>query len=370
MHLTKLQLRHFRNFAALDLSLNPEFNFVFGRNAQGKTNLIEAIYYLAELKSFRANNKLDLIQKDQEFCKVAAELKKDDLVWQIDLHLTPSERKVLLNQKKPKTQQDYFSLLPLILFEPRHIYLFRDSPTKRRQYLNRALYVQDVSFLKLIRDYEKVIAQKNRCLKDGAPDDLIAVWNDQLINLGTQITLRRHQWFQNIEARLADEYEALSQSGERFRLVYTPRYDWLPQLSQVNEQTVAQAMGDLLSQYRVRERERRESLVGPHRDDFSAYLDEREVGAFGSQGENRSGVIALKLAQLKLFTQAHQKTPLFLLDDVASELDAHRCRYLFDYLKQENTQVFLTTTEHHDLEKEYAGHCSVFGIQGGQIADS
>ena len=370
MFLDTLALRQFRNFQDQNLKFNPEFNFIFGRNAQGKTNIMEAIYYLAELKSFRTSNKLDLIQKNTNFASIKAQFQKDELEWGIDIHLTQTERKVLLNDKKSTNRKQYFELIPLILFEPRHIYLFRDSPSVRRDYLNRALYLQDVSFLSLLRDYEKVISQKNRVLKEGGDAALIDVFNDQLVPLASQILHKRFGWLKSISVLLKHEYHSLSRTNEEFHLIYKPSqnlFEGQDDFFNFSLEDIQQAFFETLKQKRFDELQRRSCLVGPHRDDVLAYLDDRLVGDYGSQGENRSALIALKLAQLKLFDQTFQKTPLFLLDDVASELDERRCDYLFSYLRDESTQVFLTTTENRVENLGFEGHSSVFEVCAGGV---
>lgn len=225
MHLKTLALKNFRNLKNEKFQFNPEFNFIFGKNAQGKTNIIEAIYYLSELKSFRTSNRHDLISSGAEFGKLEAGFVKEELSWEIDITLSQTERKVLLNNKKPSSRRDYYELIPVILFEPRHIYLFRDSPSQRRKYLNRAHYIQDVGFLTLMRDYEKVVAQKNKVLKEGFDLSLVDVWNEKLIELGSQIIFQRLKWFDAVGETLAKEYEALSQSKEKLRLVYKPAQD-------------------------------------------------------------------------------------------------------------------------------------------------
>ena len=371
MHLRELHLKQFRNIRDQKLQFNPEFNFIFGKNAQGKTNVIEAIYYMAELKSFRTSNRYDLIAHNETFASLAGEFQKDELSWDISIHLADSGRKVLLNQKAPKNRKEYYELIPLILFEPRHIYLFRDSPSKRRDYLNRALYLQDAGFLKMMRDYEKIISQKNKVLKERMDPSLVDVWNEQLVQLGADIIHLRCQWFAELKERLALEYEQLSHTGETFRLDYKLAQNLNAEWEGVDVPSVAdiqQALQAKLLEKRSAELDRRESMVGPHRDDFVAFFDERHVGQYGSQGENRSAIIALKLAQLKMFSQKFQKTPVFLLDDVASELDESRCQYLYSYLRDENTQVFLTTTENQiGQHQEYAGHASSFMVEGGSI---
>lgn len=376
MAVKTLKLNHFRNITSLNLELDPGFNFFFGKNAQGKTNVIEAIFYMAELKSFRATNKNDLIQKDQEFAKLVAQVEKDGLGSDIEITLSESKKQVLVNGKKPKSRKDYAELIPVLLFEPRHIYLFRDSPSHRRKYLHRSLYLQDANTLTLVRDYDKVIAQKNKILKEpmfqkGHSHTHLEAWNDRLIQLGTEIIFKRLEWFRDIKTHLAKEYESLSHTGETLKFVYEPSQnllqDWqseeLPDRAQIQ-----QALGKVLQEKQNEEIVRREAFIGPHRDDFKTLLDERDVALYGSQGENRSAVIALKLSQLKLFSERHQKTPLFLLDDVASELDANRCHYLFSYLRDESVQAFLTTTENDKITEDFLGKSHTFLVENGEIS--
>lgn len=362
MHLKLLTIKNFRNIASANLEFSPEFNFFFGKNAQGKTNLIEAIFYLSQLKSFRTHNRAELIRSGAAESCLGAQFAKDDLTWEIALIVTEAERQVTLNNKAPGRNGEYAKLIPLILFEPRHIYLFRDSPAKRREYLNRALYLHDVGFIELWRDYEQVLRQKNKLLKESGRADLLSLWDEKLVALGSEIVWRRAQWFREMAAYLTREYRELTHTREGFALTYRP---CVP----ADEQ--AQIAAAFFAQLKLRsgeERERREAIVGPHRDDFVAHLDGRALGDFGSQGENRSAVVALKLAQLKLFAAKFAKVPLFLLDDVASELDPTRCDTLFSYLAQEHTQVFITTTSEGPLSPLYCGHAKGFFVENGTLA--
>ncbi|MBF0106280.1 MAG: DNA replication/repair protein RecF [Deltaproteobacteria bacterium] len=369
MYLKTLLLKQFRNFQKQSFDFNPAFNFIFGRNAQGKTNIIEAVYYLSALKSFRTTNREDLILKGADFMALKAVLEKDGMQWDLSVNLTPVERTVLLNNKKPQTRKEYHELIPLILFEPRHIYLFRDAPSLRRQYLNRAVFLQEAGFSSVLRDYEKALMQKNKILKEGRNLSLLEIWNDQLAGIGAKIVHARLQWLAHIHRYLSQEYEALSHAGDELRLVYHPSQNLLDgaagrESTEIDD--IKKILLDKIALLKKQEIERRESIVGPHRDDFSACLGERDVGQFASQGENRSVLIALKLAQLKMYTAQYFKSPLFLLDDVASELDNERCHYLFSYLNKEATQVFLTTTENKIHGMEYQGEKTVFKVGHGQ----
>ncbi len=373
MTVKSLILKHFRNFATLDLALDPGFNFFFGLNAQGKTNVIEAIYYLACLKSFRTTDKGDLIQNGAAAAKLSAAVEKNGLASRIDVSLSIAGKTVLVNGKTPPSQKEYAELIPVLLFEPRHIYLFRDSPSERRRYLNRALYLQDASTLGLVRDYEKIIAQKNKILKDafwqnGRPNTHLAAWNDRLAQVGAQIIKQRQRWFENIQKFLAVEYQALSHGPEELRFEYRPSGGLFGKDAlAASESDLQNLFFQILNEKESEEIARRESIVGPHRDDFQAFLGERDLAQFGSQGENRSAVIALKLAELKLYHQKFGKMPLFLLDDVASELDAKRCEYLYSYLRDESVQAFLTTPENNRITPAFLGKSACFEVQAGVI---
>jgi DNA replication and repair protein RecF len=358
MTLHTLRLRHFRNFTALDLKFHPQFNFIFGKNAQGKTNLIEAICCLAELKSFRSTNKSDLIQKQAEQARLEATISRNELSWDLSLTLSASERKVELNGKAPPRRQEYFALLPLILFEPRHIYLFRDSPSERRKYMNRALFLMDPGFLNTLNQFEKILTQKNKILKEGLGMDQLAVWNERLATLATEVIGRRRDFFTGINEWLTREYQAISGTKDSFELVYKPSLEF----------SGAAQIQEILNQRRPEELERREAFLGPHRDDMSAKLGGRDLGTLGSQGENRSAIIAVKTAQLKMYAKKFGRTPLFLLDDVASELDATRRRHLFSYLRDEAAQVFITTTENEIISQDYEAKSSSFLVEAGTVS--
>lgn len=369
MTFQNLQLRNFRNFTELDIQLHPHFNFIFGKNAQGKTNLIEALFYLSGLKSFRATNKEELIQNGKGFSKIETCLQQEDLTWNISITLTPQNKQILVNGKRPQKYRDYFELIPAILFEPRHIYLFRDTPSERRIDLDRSLSLTDATYLDLLQDYKQVISHKNKILKEGVGYNLIEeIWNEKLIDLGSQIIFKRLQWFDEIKTFLTDEYRALSGTKENFSLAYHSKIFSGLEYESVERNLIREKLKSVLKDYWQEEVRRRESLIGPHRDDFCGLLNERNLSRFASQGENRSAVIALKLAQLKLFEKKFEKTPIFLLDDVASELDENRVSYLFSYLRDKAAQVFLTTTENDLIHKEYQGRSYIFLIEEGTIS--
>lgn len=367
MFLTTVSLRHFRNIAHLNLIPHPQFNFVFGRNGQGKTNLLEALFYLSQYKSFRGAERAQLIGEGGEFTKLGTTFERNGMRGEIDITFTHGSRQILINQKKPKLRRDTLGLLPMVLFEPRHIYLFRDSPAERRRYLNRALFLMDPEALTLLSDYDRCVAQKNRLLKDGPDTRSLAAWNDRLVTLGAEIIVKRRSWFEDIAGLVQGEYEAITHGGETLALSYQPCQGILHQDEKPDTGVLAERLRQGILAHQAEELRRRETLVGPHRDDFAAFLNGHSLADFGSQGENRSALIALKLAQLKLYASYHGKPPIFLLDDVASELDEGRCHHLFNYLRDTATQVFLTTTENRLKTLDFQGNSAAFLVERGDL---
>lgn len=370
MNIVSLNLKNFRNYQDQELNFHPRFNFIIGQNAQGKTNLLEAIFYLSHLSSFRSQSRKDLLFKGSDRAIVRGSLENNRCYHDIQIDLEPGHRKVQLNGKKPNIFREYFGLLPILLFEPRDVYLFRESPSYRRRFLNKALFLYRPSELKRLKDYNEVLIQKNKLLKEGNAsrlDQELFVWNEQLAILGSAQVALRLEWIDKINQLLTSEYRGLSAGSEEMRVEYhctipIERRNGVP----VSKEEIYKVFSQVVKDQQAEELRRRESLIGPHRDDWIAYLDERPVGILGSQGENRSAVIALKSAQIHLFEKEHKFPPIYLLDDVASELDQRRTEALFPYFQETKGQVFLTTTEPTPLYNRFKKNGSSFLIEGGK----
>jgi len=347
MHLKKISIRQFRNLSSCEIDLNPHFNFIHGRNAQGKTSIIEAIYYLANLKSFRTSTQDELIKQDSAGLSIEAVLKREDLSDEIKIQLQNGKRELWLNGKKPKLLQDYYGLMPVILFEPWEVYLFRESPSQRRKFTDRCVFLENPAILKTMRDYENVVTQRNRLLRERAyspQDPFSQVWDEKLLTLAAILLRARGQYIRRLQDILTEEYQRISQTSKIFTISYQSTNLQAEDLLK-EESEIFSILKDSMSRRQDEELRRQETLIGPHRDDWIAQLDGRELGSYGSQGENRCGVIALKSSQIRLFIEKTGQPPLFLLDDIASELDSQRAAGLFEYLQKTPGQVFITTTE-------------------------
>ena len=294
MFLKNLTLHNFRNYETKTFEFHPGFNIILGLNGRGKTNLLEALFYLSYLQSFRTTKRVDLLKKDSNEGFVKSVLEKDNVTHELMVILETQGRSVKLNGKKPDGK--FFGLLPVLLFEPRDVYLFRETPSERRRFINRAVFLNEPKTIVLFREYEKVLQHKNKLLKDGnfgEMADLLPLWNEKLASLGAQIVIYRQKWISEMNALLEEEYKNVSGKNEKMKLSLSGFSDMSDRsdLSDMSEKLLAS-----MAARKDEEIRRRESLVGPHRDDWGGLIHNKAIGTFASQGENRSAVIALKSA--------------------------------------------------------------------------
>lgn len=383
MYLNSLTLRNYRNFAVQQLEFHPRFNLIIGQNAQGKTNLLEAIYYLGFLSSFRSTTRKDLIHFENQLsahtshdphpgAMIEGDLRISDCDHNLKVYLEPTRRRVMLNGKKvANIYEDYYGLMPILLFEPQDVYLLRQSPSLRRKFINKALFLNDPLSLRVIREYEDIVTQKNRLLKDKSrrphPSEL-DIWNERLMACGVDIMLRRINLIRMLNEKLPEEYCSFSRGEDLVTLLYKPSFS----LSEMEGSDHPQeALKDLFKKQLAKrfdeEMIRREACVGPHRDDWHMMNHDQSIGQFGSQGENRTGIIALKSALVQILKETRSQTPLFILDDVASELDETRKKALFHYLRETQGQVFLSTTSAEVISPEIHRLGRSFLVEEGRV---
>lgn len=370
MHVGHLKLTNFRNYQNLSIEFSPHFNLVLGPNAQGKTNLLEAIYYLGYLNSFRTSVRAELIRVSSNEGAIYTTIERDGVRHDVGIELTPSGKRVRHNSKTPRDLKDFLGLIPVLLFLPRDVYLFRDTPSIRRRYVDRANILLNPNLIELYRNYHEVVVQKNRLLKlhgAGIRQAHLDVWDQKLIELGSALVYERLVWIEAMNLSIKEEYYRISHTPSDISLEYSCSIPLLKGEETVpGKQAIATALRHALDERGAEEKKRRETVVGPHRDDWGIMLDDKPVGSHGSQGENRTAVIALKMVQLKTFEETHGFQPIFLLDDVASELDSGRVTSLFDSLQVSQGQVFITATEPSVFGSRFSGRGSSFLVEGGK----
>ena len=375
MHLAHLYLKYFRNFSEQQFEFGKNFNIFVGKNAQGKTNILEAVHLLATGKSFRTSEFRDMISWQQAAAKIKAQnflpAGSDD--W--NATLCQAKKTIQKNGKQLSSRTKRG--LAAVLFAPEEILLLRDSPAERRRYVDALIVRFSPQFGTIVRQYARVLSQRNRILTDdelaqNAKRAQLEPWNSQLIELGTKITKARHVWSAKLNEELAKQYAAIARRDEPAEFVYEPFYQ-REQNARPNgdfsnptkEHDIQAVFQEQLVKRLPDELIRRRSLVGPHRDDFNAALGRNSIKHFGSQGQHRTFVLALKIAEVELFRLIEGHPPIFLLDDVASELDEERNHYFFSYLEKTNGQVFVSTTEKKLVHLYSEGEIKAFSVENG-----
>lgn len=364
MRIQALAARGVRNLRPLRLEPRERFNVFVGDNGQGKTNLLEAIYVAAALRSFRTAKLADLIAFDGAEAHLAARVVKDELVRNYEVTLAPGSRKVQLDGKSVRPLARYFGGFNVIVFTPEDLGLPRGAPADRRRFLDRAVFNLHPSYLATMQDYEKVLKQRNSVLRmagsgalaPGRVDELLAVYDQQLAVLGRAVADARRAFVALLGPALASAFEAIARTSHAASVRYVTSTAGHP----VEELEAA------FRQSRARDLAAQSTQLGPHRDDLAFELDGHAAGAFASQGQLRAIMLAWKTAELAVITQTHGDRPILLLDDVSSELDPARNAFLFEHLAKQAGQCFITTT--HESHVLLSGERADFRIRSGEIS--
>ncbi|HWF17865.1 MAG TPA: DNA replication/repair protein RecF [Verrucomicrobiae bacterium] len=334
MHLASMRLRDFRNYARLDVDFAPGFHVLLGDNAQGKTNVLEAIYLMATLRSFRGVGGAQMIRHGQKGYFVGGKVVGQG-THEIKMYWSASERKLGLDNQPIRKLTDYLGVLRVVIFCTEDLQLIKGPSRARRRFVDLLLSQTHISYLPLLQRYARALRSRNAILKQRQPDEAaLDSFSTELIKLGNEIIQRRRELVPKLSplARLA--YRRISNDAEDLRLEYQP--------------SVKKDFAVELAQSSRRERTYRSTLIGPHRDEFTMQLNDRAAAQFGSEGQKRTLAIALKMAQAEYLTGIHGSPPILLIDDVMGELDVKRRSGLLPLLERAHHakgQVFMTCTE-------------------------
>ena len=336
MIVTKLTLRNFRNYGWLELEFAPGLNVIVGDNAQGKTNIVEAIHFLSLARSFRSSETDDLITKSRQFATIEARVEQSSTKKEIRAVLTPSGKKITCNGKQVKRISELSSLINVIVFEPKDALMFLDSPLVRRNFLDVNLSKKSPLYLEALMSYEKLLKERNALLKEEQVDLVrLEVVTKQIVDVSETIVKYRAAYVNEINNILSKIVTAIKGEKEEAHLVYNP---FVKNDSKFKESA-------LRAYERIKDSDikRKATQIGIHREDISMMLNGEDIATHGSQGENRIVVIALKLAPYFLIEDKDLR-PIVVLDDVMSELDkVHKIR-LTTFLRKFE-QVFITSTQ-------------------------
>jgi len=334
VHLSHLRLREFRNYARLDVDFAPGFHVLLGDNAQGKTNVLEAIYLMATLRSFRGVGGAQMVRHGAMGyfvgCKVQGRGEHE-----IKMYWSLRERKLNLDGQPVRRLTDYLGVLRTVVFCTEDLNLVKGTARARRRFMDLLLTQTHSAYLPLLQGYAQALRSRNALLKQRSVDEIsLDGFSDQLVKFGSEIVRMRQELMPRISplARLA--YRRISNDAEELKLEYQP--------------SVKKDFRQELALNRERDRSYRATLIGPHRDELRLVLNERAAGQFGSEGQKRSIAVALKMAQAEYLAGLHGSPPILLIDDVMGELDLKRRSGLLPLLErshQARGQVFMTCTE-------------------------
>lgn len=337
MRIDRLYFEHFRNLQTQSVDPSAGINIIWGANGQGKTNLLEGIYLFAHLKSFRGAGNVDLIHPQWDNARITATVNRSQVSRQLDLKIRSNGRSFLLDGKKPRPVESLLEALRALLFAPDELYPLRTLPSARRSLIDRGIFQCDPSYLARAIEYDRILKQRNRLLRERADADLIGIWTERLIKSGAKIRQARQAFIEELQPHLRRIHELLS--GEV--AVVELRYPAVAATIRQHEDLLAAELQDSM------QREMRLGLTcaGPHRDDPVFAMNDAAVRHIVSQGQWRTLILSFKIALMYLLHEGIGAWPVLLFDDMSAELDASRQERLFSLLADCNAQVFVTTTD-------------------------
>lgn len=351
MLLEALRLRHFRNLSSVELQPHPRFNIFHGENGQGKTNLLEAVYLMSAVKSFRPQTNKDLIEWGYDEARLEARVDRGGSERIVKLEISERGKKVYLNGSPVRQLSDFFGTVNVVMFGPEDIVILKGSPSERRRFIDRAIFNARPAYATEHQHYEDVLQQRNSLLKEADIDrSLLSVYDEQLVQYGADVIDRRLTFLEHFRPVLTNVFKQIFRESFDADIRYDIKWaDEDIHASTLESKTdIERVLHEGLERTREEERARGYTLIGPHRDDLQTTLNGRDVKTYASQGQHRAFVLAMKIAEITHLEQRYHFAPILLLDDVSSELDRQRNKYLFDFLRsREDGQVFITTT-HRD----------------------
>jgi DNA replication and repair protein RecF len=371
MFLKTLSLRNFRNYQEQLVEFSAPKTILVGDNAQGKSNLLEAVELLATLKSHRSSRDKDLVKDEESLARISASLKREVGVSQLILTLRSNGRRTVnLNSENLRRQMDFLGVLNAVEFSSLDLDLVRGGPENRRRWLDTLLIQLEPVYAHILQQYQKVLRQRNAFLKsqkdnlhENSLKSQLALWDTQLVITGTRVIRRRERAIGRLAPIAKLWHSNISGSTENLQIQYAPN---IP-LSETHPEEVQHAFLDKIQQRAVAEMHQGTTLVGPHRDEIELTINDTPARQYGSQGQQRTLVLALKLAELQLIEEVVGEPPLLLLDDVLAELDPSRQNQLLDAI-QDRFQTLITTTHLGSFDSQWLNSSQILTVSGGNLS--
>lgn len=341
MYFTEITLENFRNYTKETVLFHPKVNIITGQNAQGKTNLIEALSLMSIGKSFRTGKDSEMIRFQEEHCRVKATFIKNERENKIEFVIAKDGKAIKIDGCKAQRNSDLLEGAYIVVFSPEDLKIVKDEPEKRRRFIDRELCQLRPVYYKALGKYKKILQQRNALLRQESFDEEnLTVWDRALAEYGSSIVRDRSSFIKTLDGISRELHTKITSGKERLELQYEPNFslDENEELSAMRERFF-QA---LVSDHR-QDKQKRATTTGPHKDDIKILVNDIDIRHYGSQGQQRTAALAMKLAEIRLIKEEKGEDPILLLDDVLSELDEERRWFLLDSLS--DVQLFLTTTE-------------------------
>ena len=339
MYIKKIKLENFRNYNNQEIKLCNKINNIYGSNAQGKTNILEAIFICSLGKSFRTNNDKDLINtnnNEKDYFNIEVEYKNENRIGKTKLEFK-QKKEFFINDIKAKKISDILGKIYIVLFSPQDISILKNEPSKRRRFLNIMISQLRPVYVHTLNKYNKIIEQRNNYLKqikfENKSEDILDIWDEQLANLGLKIYSYRNDFINKLNNKIKKIH--FDTTKENIEIKYKTNINKNNYLEKIKNN-------------RKNDIEKGYTTIGIHRDDFEIFIDNKNISVYGSQGQQRSSIISLKLAEAEVIYEEIEEYPIILLDDFMSELDKTRIKGFIENIKK--NQVIITSTEKIKLE--------------------
>lgn len=334
MIIESMELQHYRNYDNLQIKFNPGTNIFYGDNAQGKTNVLEAVYVCCTTKSHRGARDRDIIQFDQDESHIKLQIRKDDVPYRIDMHLKKNKTKgIAINGLPIRRASELFGIANVVFFSPEDLNIIKNGPAERRRFIDLELCQVNKLYVHALVNYNKIVVQRNKLLKELSfhpeYEGTLDVWDEQLVSYGIQVMKERCQFIGQLNEIIGEIHRNLTGDKEQLVLRYEPNAE-------------PAEFAEALKRSREADKKQKTTLTGPHRDDMSFYVNQIDIRKFGSQGQQRSAALSLKLSEIELVKQLIHDYPILLLDDVLSELDSSRQNHLLNSINHIQTMITCT----------------------------
>lgn len=368
MIIEQIQLTNFRNYDFLELSFSPKINVFIGENAQGKTNVMESIYVLAMAKSHRTSKDKQLIRWNEDYGKIEGVLKNRYGSFPMELTITKKGKKGKINHIEQSKLSNYIGQMNVVMFAPEDLYVVKGNPQERRRFIDMEIGQISPVYLHELLNFHKILKQRNQLLKinQGKPkidEVLYEIYTEQYIHSAVQIIRKRFEFIKLLQELAEPIHFGISRGLEQLSINYLTTKG-------IEDSWTNEEMGTYLAkkiaEVKQKEIERGVTLIGPHRDDLQFIVNGYDVQTFGSQGQQRTTALSLKLAEIELIKQETREAPILLLDDVLSELDDFRQSHLLNTIQGE-IQTFVTTTSVEGIHHETIKHAKMFHVKQGKV---